>query len=162
METNNSQGEFESTNINIRWLENIYQQLQTIQNMERLAREGCNDIMEYLQIPYQSRQAILADVEYKNLRFMALEMDILIGNLAPILKDKTGEYNNRLNILLRNLDNRMLFLKEIKKDNQVVMMESLPFMYSSIAYLSSIKNELIKDIGHLLYIPEQDAGKKKW
>jgi hypothetical protein len=56
----------------------------------------------------------------------------------------------------------MLFLKEIKKDNQVVMMESLPFMYSSIAYLSNIKNELIKDIGHLLYIPEQDAGKKKW
>jgi len=156
------QGEFESTNINIRWLENIYEELRTIQNMERLAREGCNDIMEYLQIPYQSRPIILADVEYKNLRMMALEMDILIGNLAPVLKEKTEQYRKKLLLLLTNLDKRKLFLKEIKKDNQVVMIEPLQFLYTSVAYLSTIKNELINDIGHLLYIPEQENNKKKW
>jgi len=156
------QDTFESTNINIRWLENIYEQLRTIQDMERLAREGCNSIMEYLQIPVHARQVILADVEYKNLRLMALEMDILISNLAPILKDKTDKYNQRLSLLLINLDKRELFLKEIKKNNQVVMIESLPFLYTSINYLSNLKGDLIKDIGHLLYIAEQDDNKKKW
>lgn len=154
--------QFESTNINTRWLENIYEQLRTIQNMERLAREGCNSIMEYMEIPFNIRPMILVDVEYKNLRFMALEMDILIGNLAPILKEKTEIYNNKLNILMINLDNRSLFLKEIKKDNRVVMIEPLPFLYSSTAYLSNIKTSLIKDIGHLLYIEQQDNQKKKW
>ena len=94
--------------------------------------------------------------------FEQLEMDILIGNLAPILKEKTEGYNTKLNILLQNLDMRKLFLKEIKKDNQVVLIEPLPFLYSSVNYLSNIKTELIKDIGHLLYIPEQDDKKKKW
>lgn len=156
------QEEFESTNINIRWLENIYEQLRTIQSMERLAREGCNSIMEYLQIPLQSRQVILSDVEYKNLRFMALEMDILISNLAPILKTKTEEYNKKIDFLLNNLDKQELFLKQIKKNGQVVMVEPLPFLYQSINYLSNIKGDLIKDIGHLLYIVEQDDKKKKW
>jgi hypothetical protein len=155
-------GDYESTNINSKWLENIYEQLQTIQNMERLAREGCNSIMEYMQIQPQTRQMILADVEYKNLRFMALEMDILIGNLAPVLEDKTEKYNLKLNHLLQNIDTRHLFLKEIKKDNQVVHVEALQFMYDSIGYLSNIKTSLIKDIGHLLYIKEQDNNKKKW
>jgi hypothetical protein len=130
--------------------------------MERLAREGCNSIMEYMDIPFNIRPMILVDVEYKNLRFMALEMDILIGNLAPILKEKTEKYNEKLNLLLMNLDNRSLFLKEIKKDNRVVMIEALPFLYSSVAYLSNIKISLIKDIGNLLYIAEQDDNKKKW
>ena len=156
------QDEFESSNINTRWLENIYEQLRTIQSMERLAREGCNSIMEYLQIPFQSREIILADVEYKNLRFMALEMDILISNLAPVLDKKTEDYNKRVDSVMNNLDRRNLFLKEVKKDNKVVMIQTLPFLYQSINYLSAIKSDLIKDIGHLLYIPEQDNNKKKW
>lgn len=157
-----NQEDFESTNINLRWLENIYEQLRTIQSMERLAREGCNSIMEYLQIPPNVRQIILNDVEYKNLRFMALEMDILIANLAPILKEKTEDYSKKIDMVLVNLDNRKLFIREIKKDNKVVMTEPLQFMYQTINYLSNTKNDLIKDIGHLLYIPEQDNNKKKW
>lgn len=158
----NPTAEYQSTNINSKWLENIYEQLQTIQNMERLAREGCNSIMEYMQVPFNMRQVILADVEYKNLRLMALEMDILISNLAPILKEKADKYNERMAKLLQNIDYRNLFLKEIKKDGQVVMIEPLPFLFSSTTYLTTIKSELIKDIGHLLYIPEEDNNKKKW
>lgn len=158
----NNDSIYESTNINTKWLENIYEQLQTIQNMERLAREGCNSIVEYMQIPFNMRQVILPDVEYKNLRFMILEMDILICNLAPILKDKTQEYVTMLGKIMDKIDSRQLFLKEIKKDNQVVMIEPLPFMQASVNYLTSIKSKLIQDIGHLLYIPEQDNNKKKW
>jgi len=153
---------YETTNINIKWLENIYEQISTIQNMERLAREGCSTLMDYMQIPVEIRSVVLADVEYKNLRFMALEMDILINNLAPILGDKVDKYNDKMAILLKNIDTRNLFLKEIKRDNQVVLIEPLPFLPSSVNYLTAIKSELIKDIGYLLFIPEQDKNKKNW
>jgi hypothetical protein len=154
--------QFESSNINIKWLENIYEQLQVIQNMERLAREGCNNIMEYMQIPFELRNVVLPDVEYKNLRFIVLEMDILITNLTPVLKEKAEGYKNSLAPLLTNLDDRNLFLKEIRKDKKVIMIETLPLMTSSIMYISEIKSKLIQDIGHLLYIPEENETKKKW
>jgi hypothetical protein len=130
--------------------------------MERLAREGCNNIMEYMQIPFELRNVVLPDVEYKNLRFIVLEMDILITNLTPVLKEKAEGYKNSLAPLLTNLDDRNLFLKEIRKDKKVIMIETLPLMTSSIMYISEIKSKLIQDIGHLLYIPEENETKKKW
>jgi hypothetical protein len=42
------------------------------------------------------------------------------------------------------------------------MIETLPLMTSSIMYISEIKSKLIQDIGHLLYIPEENETKKKW
>ena len=156
------QEEFESSNINIRWLENIYDQLMTIQNMERLAREGCNSIMEYVQMPWETRNIILADVEYKNMRLMALEIDIIISNLAPVLKNKIDGYKLMMSKVLISIDNRSNFLKEIRRDNRIVQLETLELMQTTISFLSKVKEELIKDIGHLLYILEKEDNRKKW
>lgn len=154
------EGEYESTNIHLKWLENIYGQLRMLQDFERIAREGCKDLMEYLQIPIQMHLLVMPDAQYKNLRFMALELDILIGNLSPVLKDKEKQYKESLSPVLKNINNRKMFLQEIKNNNQLVRMNLLPFMYSTIEYLSRLKAELIKDIGHILYLPE--VKEKKW
>jgi len=154
---------YESTNIHIKWLENIYEQLKNIQSMERLAKEGCSSLVEYFQIPYPMQRIMIPDIQYKNIRFIVLEMQILISNLTPILKEKTELYNIRLKAIADVIDRRELFLKEIKANNQVMLLEVLPFMNKTISMLSLLKSFIIKDIGHILYLAEDnDVGKKKW
>ena len=156
------ENEFDSININIEWLNNIYGELRIIQDIERLAREGCKNLMEYMQTPINSQRLVLADVQYKNMRFFALELDILIRNLAPIIPKKIDSYVKRLNPILDNLNKRNLFVEERKINNRVVEIYTLSFLYKTIDFLISIKSDIIKDIGHILYLKQEDIGKKKW
>ena len=154
--------EYESTNIHTKWLENIFEELKNIQSMERLAREGCNSLIEYFQIPFQSQAIIIPDLQYKNIRFFVLEMQTLISNLAPVIKDKEEFYKNKLKPIAEVVNKRELFLKEIRMNNQNVMLQVLPYMNKIIDMLSLIKSLIIKDIGHILYMTEDKEQKKKW
>ena len=154
--------EFDSININIEWLNNIYDELRTIQDIERLAREGCRNLMEYMQVPGNSQRVILADVQYKNMRFFALELDILIRNLSPVIYGKVEGYIKRLKPILDNLNKRSLFVEERIIKNKVAEIYTLPFLYKTIDFLISIKSDIIKDIGHILYLKQDEVGKKKW
>lgn len=151
---------YESTNIHLKWLDNIYNQIKVLQDFERIAREGCRDLIEYLEIPINMRSIIMPEVQYKNLRFMVLELDILISNLSPVLKEKTDEYKKRIEPILKNINDRSLFLKDVKINNQIVRINILLFLDKTINYLTSIKSDLIKDISSILYLPEQE--KKSW
>ena len=154
--------DFETTNINLEWLNNIYNELKTIQGIEMIAREGCRNLMEYLQIPIDSQKIVMADAQYKNMRFLALELDLLITNLAPVIKDKVSKYDNQLKPILKNINNRSLFVDETTINNKVVEIYTLPFFNLTIDFLVSIKAEIIKDIAHILYLPEEEVGKKRW
>jgi hypothetical protein len=153
---------YESTNIHLKWLENIYNQIRTIQDFERIANEGCRDLMEYLQIPSQMHLLVLPDAQYKNLRFMVLELNILISNLAHVLKkdDKEKEYKERIQVVLNVINNRSMFLKDIKQNNQVMRIIPSPMLDKTIKYVGEIKSSLIRDIGGLLFLPEGE--KKSW
>jgi len=154
--------ELETTNINIKWLENIYEQLKAIQGMERISNEGCNDLMEYFNIPFEMRGIIISDSMYKNLRFFAIELNMLIGNLTPILKGKEDGYRKMLEPILKNIDKRYLFLEERKNHSQLIQLIQLPMLSKTIGLLSHIKQEIIKEIGDILYIKQDDINKKKW
>lgn len=147
---------FETTNINLEWLNNIYSELKIIQDIERTARDGCRNLMEYLQIPIDMRKIVMADAQYKNMRFLALELDLLISNLAPVIKDKVKKYDTQLKPILNNINNRSLFIDEMRINNRVVEIYTLPFFDSTIDFLVSIKKEIIKDIAHILYLPGDD------
>lgn len=153
---------YESTNIHLKWLENIYNQIRTIQDFERIANEGCRDLMEYLQIPSQMHLLVLPDAQYKNLRFMVLELNILISNLAHVLKkeDKEKEYKERIQVVLNVINNRSMFLKDIKQNNQVMRIIPSPMLDKTIKYVGEIKSSLIRDIGSLLFLPEGE--RKSW
>lgn len=153
---------FETTNINLEWLNNIYSELKTIQDIERISREGCRNLMEYLQIPIDSQKIVMADAQYKNMRFFALELDLLITNLAPVIKDKVEKYDKQLKPILKNINNRSLFIDETTINNKVVEIYTLPFFNYTIDFLVSIKSEIIKDIAHILYLAEDDKDKKRW
>ena len=151
---------FESTNIHMKWLDNIYEEIRLIQDMERISREGCRNLMEYFQIPFENQRIIMPDAQYKNLRFMVLELDILISNLSTPLKDKKKEYRERLLPVLKTINRRDLFLRERKKNGQLIGIEVLPLHYTTVEYLSNLKSDLIADIEHILYLPEEKT--KTW
>jgi len=156
------ESDFDSANINIEWLNNIYGEIRALQDLERLSKEGCRNLMEYLQIPFENQKLIMADVQYKNMRFLALELDILIKNLAPIIPKKVNDYNKKLVVVLDNLNKRNLFIEERMINNKVVEIYTLPFLHNTVNYLCSIKADIIKSIGHLLYLKEDNPTKKKW
>lgn len=157
---------FESTNIHLDWLRNIYGQLRMLQDFERIAREGCRSLMEYIQIPFEYQRVVIPDAQYKNMRFFAMELDILISNLSSAFKDeikkgdKVKEYKERLNPVLNNIDKRNLFLREKKVNNQMVGIDVLPLLDTTIRFLIKIKSDIILDIGHILYLPEEKG--KSW
>ena len=153
--------QFESTNIHLEWLKNIYHQITTIQDFERIAREGCRDLMEYLQIPINMQRIVMPEAQYKNLRFMALEIDMLISNCSAVLKTKTKEYRDRLSPILKNINRRDIFLRDIKNNNQLMHIEVLSFLTRTIDYLIEIKRDLIQDISPVLFLPE-DKKEKGW
>ena len=91
---------------------------------------------------------------------MVLEMDILISNLSPVLKEKVAEYKERLKPVLQTIDKRNLFIKDRKNNNQIVCIDLLPMLNTTISYISKIKSDLIMDISPILYLPE--VSKKEW
>lgn len=152
--------EYQTSNINEAWLKNIFEQLKATQTMERLANEGCNELMEYMQIPFDMRKVILPDVQYKNIKFLALELKLLINNLTPILNGKEDSFRKMLKPILENIDKRNLFLKEKSHNGQLIYIEVLPLLMSTLRLLGEIKSGIIKDIAPILYIKEDE--KKKW
>lgn len=154
--------EFETTNIHTKWLESIYEQIRNIQAMQRIAKEGALTLMDYLQIPMEMHPFIIPETEYKNLRFMVLEMDMLVSNLANVLKDKTKAYHEDIKKVTDLIDNRNLFIKDKFQNGQLVSREVLLFFKTTINYLFAINAEIINDIPDLLWIKEEESGKKKW
>jgi len=155
--------EVESSNIHFKWLDNIYNQFMKLQEMEILSLEGCQSLMEYLQVPFELKMIVLPDIQYKNLRFMIHEINMLICNLSPVLKEvKTKEYLTRLNSALENINERGLFLKDIKKDNYLVQINLLPFFSQTLNYVLKIKSDIIieKEVSEILYMKEDTN--KKW
>lgn len=151
--------EYQSSNINEAWLKNIYEQLRSLQDLERMGSEGCRNLGEFIQIPIQLQEIIIPETRYKNVRFLALEMNILINNLIPILEGDVEKYKARLKFILKNIDNKNLFLKSSKRNN-IICLEVMPFLITTFNLLIEIKSDIIKDIGHLLYIKEDKS--KKW
>lgn len=155
---------FETGNINSLWTNNIYENLKNLENMERIAREGCQSLLEYLSIPSYTRQIIIADTQYKNLKFMITELRLLMTDLTPVM-DETA-HKNFMDIVERlttTIENREMFVDEnysaVKQS--IVSSKTTPFFNETLDYISKMKRNIIKEIAHLLYI-KPNENKKKW
>jgi len=151
----------ETSSMNTRWLENIYEQLRNIQDMIRISSEGCISLMDYLQIPIEMHKVVIPEAQYKNIKFLILEFDIFIDNLSPILKEKTKDYKKRIEPLMNDIYNRDLYLKNIIKSNQLVSIETKPMMNLIFRMLLKLYSDIINDIGEILYI-NQETKQKQW
>jgi len=75
-------------NITDKWLDNIYEILMRLEGYERLAKEGCNSLMEYLQSIAQNPNIDLATIQKKNYDMFITEFEILLNNIKHLV-DKT-------------------------------------------------------------------------
>lgn len=146
--------EFQSSNINRLWLNNIYENIKNLETMVRLAREGCLSLAEYMQIPFEQRAIILPDVQYKNMRMISNEMNLLLTDLVPVLgKEKVEEYLKILFSIEKVIDQRKLFVKDnyssVKK--QVVSSSTTEFFFETLRFLEVVRRNIIIDISSILY-----------
>lgn len=59
------------------WLQNIFNSLMRLQSYERMAKEGCEDILEYVQIPPKD----MPKLQYKNYSLFMTEFSILLNDI---------------------------------------------------------------------------------
>ena len=147
--------EFTQTgNINEKWLNNIYDNIQRLENYERLVREGCASLLDYVQIPYSSRPILTGITQFKNLRFMITEFKLLLADLTPIIEDqKAKEFDTTLNLIDKALDSERLFLSSIFDVNRrLIETKPTKFFYETIDTLHKLKVDLFKEIKNILYI----------
>lgn len=72
-------------NITDKWLDNIFECLMRLEQYERLMKEGCESILEYVQNPNIN----LADIQYKNYNLFITEAEILFEDTKHLIaKDK--------------------------------------------------------------------------
>ena len=72
-------------NITDKWLDNIFECLMRLEQYERLLKEGCESILDYVQNPNLN----LADIQYKNYNLFITEAEILLEDTKHLIaKDK--------------------------------------------------------------------------
>jgi hypothetical protein len=94
------------------------------------------------------------------MRFMALEINLLLDNISPILKDDEPKIRKQLQIIINKMDNRDLFIKDYYSNGELSRIEVQPLLEQFILTLSKIKADIIMKIGNLLYLPESEE--KDW
>lgn len=148
----------QSANINEKWLNNIYENIKKLEDYERLVREGCASLLDYMQIPLHRRGVVIGITQFKNLKFMITEFKLLLADLTPVIKDDTAkEFDKVLNNIDKALISERLFLSSIYDANRQLM-ETRPteFFYQTIDTLHKLKTDLFKEIKQILYIGVQN------
>jgi len=143
------------------WVKNIMENLKNLEVMERYAREGCQTILEYLQIPYEQRQVIIADVQYKNLRLIINELILLITDLTPVVNpDTLNTFDGQLKKLTELIKERKSFVKETynASSNTVTTSSVTELYFKVLETTTSMRREIIKEIRGMLYPFSEKKG----
>lgn len=147
--------QFDSRPINDRWLDNIYQNLTLLEEMERMAREGCHSIMEYLQIPLAERQQIIADVQYKNLKLMINEISLLLTDLSPqIGKESIQKYQVQLDPILYCIKERKRYVRESwsASRDRIIQSKTTEWFNKTLDFISNMRLQIINEIAPTLFL----------
>ena len=146
--------EFTTTaNINEKWLTNIYENIKNLEDYERLVREGCKSLLDFMNIPERNRPIVIGLTQFKNLKFIITEFQLLLGDLTPVLKS-SDKYDKVLDNIERALQTERLFIRtRTNVNNEVIEVVPTEFFYQTLKTLHGLKRDLFKEIKHILYIP---------
>lgn len=152
----------ESSNINSKWLENIYENIKNIEALNRLALEGCQSLIEYIDLTISNKARFIGEIQYKNLRLFLSELDLLLDDISPVIEETSfSKYKESIKLIRKDINKKELFLqvKYNSSTNTVISCTTKPFYDETVDMLSKIKLNIIKDIKHLLYI---EGSKQRW
>jgi len=85
MENNEPQEKTDTRTFSDKWLENIFQVLMRLEDYERLSKNGCVTIMDYVQ----NTNLDLAVVQEKNYDLFMTEVEIVLNDTKPFIDKKT-------------------------------------------------------------------------
>lgn len=144
----------QTANFNEKWLDNIYENIKKIEDYERLVREGCKSLLDFMNIPSSQRHVVIGQTQFQNLRFLVTEFKLLLADLTPILEtNKEEEFDKILTQIDDALLKKQLFLKEeFDVARNLVRANPTNFFYDTINVLHKMKVDLFKVIKHILYI----------
>lgn len=152
------QPNYDSSNINTRWLENIYENLKNLEMYERMAREGCISILDYIQFPVENRSVFLCDIQYKNLRFIVNEMDLLMTDLTPVIDEtKLEEFRTVLDKIGKKINNREVFVSDSYSSlrGKITDSKMTNVFHETLGFLMVLRQQVIKSIAHILYVKSE-------
>lgn len=145
---------FESANINTKWASSIADNLLHIENMLRLSKEGCSNIIDFTNIPIDQRLQQLSDVQYKNIRFIITELTILLPKVKIKIPEETyNKFQLDLKRLREIASNRKLLIKESRNaKNEITSSYTTDMFLQLIDTISILHSDILNNISTLLYM----------
>ena len=152
--------DFEETNINSLWLKNIYNNLMDLKMKVLLARHGCQDVLEYIQIPANQMENVLPQIQFKNLQLIVSSMESLLIDTQTIIDDETYKKSMKtLQLIKESFGTPNLYLK--LQFNQYAKTEWYliqPLFEKTLDQLDLMRANLIKLLEPTLYIRSEEKA----
>ena len=152
-----SQNSSEKT-INDKWLDNIYNILLRLEQADKLASDGCRDIIEFIQSPDQ----YLPLIQHKNYSMFLTDFEILINNSKKIIGEK--KYKDFIKNIegLNDLEKKFkgfLIVKSnnINKTNKYYLR---PIFYEALKIISKMRRDVVSCLWKILSPSAEDAADK--
>lgn len=149
-----------SSNINEKWLNNVYENIKKMEEHERLSREGCESLFDFLRMSYEHRKVIIGSTQFKNLSFFITEFGLLLTDLSPVIKkDTLKKFKNTLDTIEKALGTKALFIDEhYDADGRITETSPTRFFWETIKALNNLKTDLFIEIKDILYIKTHEEG----
>lgn len=146
----NQDGERSLKDISNQWINLVFKSLENLERYEKLMREGCKDLLDYVQLT----KIQLLDAQIKNVSFMISEISILLENVKPILEKK--DYI-QMSVSLKNIrkeypDSYEIIIDEMFK-TKIPMFK--PNFYKLQESLSRLRSQIVSSLSKILYIQEE-------
>ncbi len=144
--------------INDKWLDNIYNILLRLEQADKLASDGCRDIIEFIQSPDQH----LSLIQYKNYSMFLTDFQILINNSKNIIgEQKYKEFIKNIKTLNALEDNDKSFL--IVKTNNINKTKKYylrPIFYEALKIISKMRREVVSCLWKVLSPSAEDTSQE--
>lgn len=153
--------EVESANINIKWIENIFDNIKKIEEFERLAREGCASILEYIQLPIKDREIYLVEIQYKNLKLLLNEFILIVPDIVLIVgEEKSKEFLGSVKRIGNVINKKENIVHTSRSDvsNTITSAKLTPLFDKSLNILSQLRMELIIELKNILFMEQSRGG----
>lgn len=154
----------DAANINSKWIENIYENIKKIEEFERLAREGCTSIFDYVQIPMNDRNMFLVEIQYKNLKLLLNEFILVIPDINPVIGEtESGEFMQLLEKLSKVMEDKKNIIRYFRSDvqNKITDAELTDSFYTMLKILHDLRVKLILVLKNILYREESKVGRQR-
>jgi len=149
---------FDATNMNTLWLQNIFENLHNLEEMERLSREGVSNLVDYANLPEKERETMISSLQYKNLKMLVSEMYLLLTDIVPVVrKEFHKEKKQFLDSVNKRIREKELFIHSPvnQKLKRVIKIELKPFFYITLEIMASMREDIIQEIASLLYVKQE-------